>query len=119
MLKDNKVQENVFFFDDIVDGENDVVILQSFFLPEGRRLKKVHSIIFQQVGAPPHFSNNIMQLLNKHLLYQWIGRRGPIRWFPRSPNLTSLDFLLWSQVKNKVFKTPINDIFDLKQTIDN
>jgi hypothetical protein len=49
-----------FFYDDgIVNGENDLAMLQSFFISEVRRLKKVLSIIFQQDGALSYFSSNV------------------------------------------------------------
>ncbi|UYV72787.1 hypothetical protein LAZ67_10000711 [Cordylochernes scorpioides] len=35
---------------------------------------------------------------------QWIGRRGPIEFPARSPDLTPLDFFLWGTVKDGVYK---------------
>ncbi|KAG8256163.1 hypothetical protein J6590_075205 [Homalodisca vitripennis] len=32
--------------------------------------------IFQQDGAPPHWHNNVRQLLNNNLPHRWIGRTG-------------------------------------------
>ena len=46
-----------FFFEDkTVNGEIYLSMLQNFFLPEVRRLYKVHLIIFRQDGAFPHFT---------------------------------------------------------------
>ena len=50
-----------FFEDDTVNGENYLPMLQNFFLPEVRRLYKVHSIIFQQDGASLHFTIDLRQ----------------------------------------------------------
>ncbi|CAD0200597.1 unnamed protein product [Chrysodeixis includens] len=36
---------------------------------------------------------------------QWIGRFGPVRWPPRSPDLTPMDFFLWGFVKGEVHAT--------------
>lgn len=33
----------------------------------------------------------------------WIGRRGPVEWPTRSPDLTPLDFFLWGYLKNLVY----------------
>jgi len=55
-LSKNRLIGPFFFDDEIVDGENYLAMLQSFFIPEVRRLKKGRSIIFQQDGAPPHFA---------------------------------------------------------------
>lgn len=48
--------------------------------------------VFQQDGAPPHFSINVRQYLNTIYPNRWIGRRGPTEWPARSPDLTPLDF---------------------------
>jgi hypothetical protein len=45
---------------------------------------------------------------------RWIGRDGPIAWSPRRPDLTTLDFFLWSYVKNIVYQVKINDHEHLK-----
>ena len=51
-----------FFFEDkTVNGGNYLSMLQNFFLPEVRRLYKVHSIIFRQDGASPHFTIDMRQ----------------------------------------------------------
>jgi hypothetical protein len=34
----------------------------------------------------------------------WIGRRGPVDWPPRSPDLTPLDFYLWCHLKATVYQ---------------
>ena len=39
-------------------------------------------------GAPPHFSNLVLQHLSNTLGNQWIGRGGPILRSPRSPDMT-------------------------------
>ena len=67
-----------FFEDDTVNGENYLSILQNFFLPEVRRLYKVHSIIFRQDGGSQHFTIDIRQYLNRQFRYRWIGRGSPI-----------------------------------------
>ncbi|UYV67491.1 hypothetical protein LAZ67_5000890 [Cordylochernes scorpioides] len=43
-------------------------------------------------------------VLDKNLSGQWIGRRGPIEFPARSPDLTPLDFFLWGTVKDGVYK---------------
>ncbi|CAF1680033.1 unnamed protein product, partial [Adineta ricciae] len=83
-----------FFFEgDTVNGEKYLSMLQNFFLPE-------------QDGAPPHFAVDVRQYLDHQFPQRWIGRGGPIRWAPRSPDLTPLDFFLWGHLKNIVYKTP-------------
>ncbi|UYV85071.1 hypothetical protein LAZ67_X004463 [Cordylochernes scorpioides] len=55
-------------------------------------------------GAPPHYHRDVRAYLNQNLSGQWIGRRGPIEFPARSPDLTPLDFFLWGTVKDVVYK---------------
>lgn len=66
--------------------------------PEERR-----SVWFQQDGAPAHSVREVREALNDIFGDQWIGRFGPHRWPPRSPDLTPLDFFLWGTMKDRVF----------------
>ena len=48
---------------------------------------------------------------------RWIGRRGPVAWPPRSPDLTPLEYLF---VKNLVYRGgPVNTSNELKTRIEN
>ena len=60
-------------------------------------------MIFQQDGASCHNAADVRNLLDQHLQGRWIGRRGPVEWPPRSPDLTVCDSFLWSYLKDKVF----------------
>ena len=75
------------------------------------------SIIYQQDGAPPHWSMDVRGSLNATFPNRWIGRDGPICWPPHSPHLTPLDFFLWGYVKDRAFATPVNDIGELRTRI--
>lgn len=59
-------------------------------------------IIFQQDGAPAHFSRRAREFLNAHYPDRWIGRGGPINWPARSPDLNVLDYFLWGHLKDLV-----------------
>jgi hypothetical protein len=109
-----------FFFDcDTVSGENYLSMLQDFWIPEVRRLHILRSIIFQQDGAPAHWYGKVRQLLHNMFPNRWVGRDGPIRWAPRSPDLTPLDFFLWGYLKDNVYKTSMKDLNELKARIAN
>ncbi|UYV83816.1 hypothetical protein LAZ67_X000269 [Cordylochernes scorpioides] len=72
-------------------------------LPYGR----ITSIVPKQLkadGAPPHYHRDVRAYLDQNLSGQWIGRRGPIEFPARSPDLTPLDFFLWGTVKDGVYK---------------
>lgn len=90
---------------DTMNGERYVQVLNERVLPHftngaGR------TRIFQQDGAPPHYSLAARQILNEHLDGRWIGRRGPIEWPARSPDLTACDYWLWSYLRQKLYPTP-------------
>nr|CAI5831966.1 unnamed protein product [Callosobruchus analis] len=55
-------------------------------------------------GATQHYHRDVRAYLDQNLSGQWIGRRGPIEFPPRSPDLTPLDFFLWGTVKDEVYK---------------
>lgn len=75
------------------------------------------AMFFQQDGAPPHFTLDVREHLNDIYEDRWIGRGGPIPWPPRSPDLTPLDFYLWSHLKEQVYDSPTEDMDHLKQKI--
>ena len=90
-------------------------ILESIVWPyfRHRRLK-----VFQQDGAPPHYYGRCRQFLDERLNERWIGRRGSLMEFPpRSPDLTPLDYWLWSYLKDNVYKTKQANIQQLEESI--
>ena len=107
-----------FFFEgDTVDGPKYLSMLQEFFIPEVRKMKKMRSIVFHQDGASPHFAADVRHFLDKTFPERWIGRGGPIRWAPRLSDLTPLDFFLLGHLKNVVYLSPCEDLAELKSRI--
>lgn len=74
-------------------------------------------ITFQQDGAPAHYYFAVRRYLDEEYPGRWIGRRGPVEWPARSPDLTPLDFFLWGYLKSKVYSTAPDSIDVLKQRI--
>ncbi|KAI2652616.1 Transposable element Tc3 transposase [Labeo rohita] len=72
---------------------------------------------FQQDGAPPHYGCQVRAFLDEQFPEKWIGRRGPVEWPPRSPDLTPLDFYLWGHLKAIVYGVKIQDVQHLKLRI--
>jgi len=60
---------------------------------------------FQHDGAPSHYTRAVVNHLNDRFPGRWLGRNGPQRWPPRSPDLTPLDFFLWGHIKKVVYAT--------------
>ena len=59
---------------------------------------------FQQDGATPHTANESIDLVKSVFGNRTVGRRLAVNWPPRSPDLTPLDFFLWGNLKERVFK---------------
>jgi hypothetical protein len=113
----NRLIGPFFFEGDTVDGPKYLSMLQEFFIPEVRKLNKMRSLIFQQDGAPAHFAVDVRRFLDKTFPGRWTGRGGPIRWAPRSPDLTPLDFFLWGYVKANVYQSRYANLAELKGAI--
>lgn len=72
---------------------------------------------FQQDGAPPHYAALVREWLDNRFPGRWIGRRGPIEWPARSPDLSPNDFFLWGHLKSVIYKTAPENIQVLKNRI--
>lgn len=72
-------------------------------------LQTRQNIWFQLDGAPPHFDRNVRNHLHQIFPNRWIGRGqdAPVKWPPRSPDLTPLDFSVWGCMKDFVYRVPI------------
>ena len=79
--------------------------------------RRSKQLLFQQDGAPPHFALIVRTLLDHSLPGRWIGRRGPIEWPPRSPDLTVCDFFFWGALREKVFSRRPQNIEELTSSI--
>ena len=75
-----------------VTGVNYLQMLKNFFVPQLSQVADMDKVIFQQDGAPAHYSTDVRSFLDETFPDRWIGRRGPIEWAPRSPDLTPCDF---------------------------
>ncbi|KAJ4449805.1 hypothetical protein ANN_01211 [Periplaneta americana] len=69
---------------------------------------------FQQDGATCHTSNESMELIASFFDDRIISRN---LWPPRSPDLTTPDFFLWSYLKDRVYATRPQTLDDLKHNI--
>ncbi|KAK8386317.1 hypothetical protein O3P69_010768 [Scylla paramamosain] len=75
-----------FFFNETVNGESYLNLLQEFVGPQITEMFGEDSdIYFQQDGAPPHYHRDVRAYLDAVFPDTWIGRRGPIEYpaFPR------------------------------------
>lgn len=77
-------------------------------IPALRQWPNFNQLIFQQDGAPAHFEQNVLALLDREFPNRWVGRGtarhpAPIAWPPRSPDLTACDYWLWGFMKGRIF----------------
>ena len=104
-----------FFIEQTVTGDIYLDMLEQFAVPQ--LIPRQPHVIFQQDGAPPHWSLLVRDFLDRTFPQRWIGRDGPTKWPPRSPDITPLDFFLWGYVKNTVYASPVHDLHDLRRRI--
>lgn len=114
-----------YFFNGTLDGEQYLDFLRFELLPALAVLfpnaedpdAPDPRIWFQQDGAPPHYARPVREFLQHNFPNRWIGRRGPIEWPARSPDLTPLDFFLWGYLKSKVYFNRPENVEALKERI--
>ncbi|CAH2092765.1 unnamed protein product [Euphydryas editha] len=92
--------------------ENELPLLLEDVSLELRR-----TMVFQNDGAPCHYSIQVRNFLNETYRNRWIGRSGPIRWPPRSPDLNPIDFFIWGYYKEIVYARECLSEQELRQNI--
>lgn len=111
-----------YFFERTLTGEIYLIFLQNEVIPSitarfpdyDDLTQFQRALFYQQDGAPPHYAAPVRAYLNQMFPNRWIGRRGPIEWPARSPDLTPLDFFLWGYLKSKVYINRPNTLDELK-----
>lgn len=88
------------FFQDNVNAASYQAMLETVLWPYAMR----KGLTFQQDGAPAHYAAGVRAWLDQHFPGRWIGRRGPLEWPPRSPDLAPCDFFLWGYLKEQVYR---------------
>ncbi len=70
-------------------------MLKRFVWPEISKWENIEELVFMHDGSPPHYAGPVRSWLNEKFPGKWIGRRGPIKWPPRSSDLAPCDYFLW------------------------
>ena len=94
----------LYLFPDCLDEQKYPIFLQQMLPDLLQHVKaNVRGIMrFWHGVASVHFSRNETAFRNRQ-----IGRRRPVSCPPRSPDLPSLDFCLWGQLKDVLCEAPI------------
>ena len=101
-----------------INTERHVQVLGEFWTALGRRRGVVRALQwFQQDGATPHTSNELLAWLRQRFPDRLISRRCDPEWSPHSPNLNSPDFYLWGHLKDRVYGGSPQTIPALKAAI--
>lgn len=70
-------------------------------------LKLYQNYWYQLDGAPRHYTSEVSRELTNMFEFRWILRLGPWIWPLRSPDLISLVFYLWGEMKEKLYRTSV------------
>ena len=105
-----------------------------FFLEDGRLTaakymqllqqygQNFRTLIWQQDGAPAHRARSSLRFLDQEFGQRMLAQ-GSLQgheWAPSSPDLSPLDFSVWSSLKTQVYSAPVpTTILDLKRKIRN
>ena len=82
-----------YFFPGTVTGETYLHMLDTYAFPTLNEMGLLDGDMWwQQDGAPPHYARIVRDRLNAVFPDRWMGRRGPLEWPPRSPDLSPMDF---------------------------
>ena len=93
-------------------------MLQESCGPELSSVANMQQVIFLRDGAPAHYSREVRTFLQEQFPDRWICRHGPIKWAPRSPDLTPCDFSLWDYIKSAIYETRPLDLQRLKNALE-
>jgi len=100
-------------------GVSYVEMLQDYFQPTVADWSDLNEFWYQHDGTPAHYSRIAREYLDEIFPGRWMGRRGPVEWLPRSPDLSPPDFFAWSVVKDAVYSKNPTSIDQLKNEIVN
>jgi hypothetical protein len=105
-----------FLFEGNVTAKTYLQMLVNNIVSQLQEHSAFPSMIWQQDGVPPHYGKIVRDYLDDTFV-RWIGRRGTVKWPPRSPDLTPCDFSLWGIIKDRVYVLNPRDINHLKVLI--
>lgn len=118
LLGDNLI--GPFFLPTRLSGISYLNFLQNnlYELLEDIPIANRQGIWFMHDGAPAHFSHIVTDYLNTAYGNRWVGRNGPVKWPPRSADLTPLDYFVWGWMKSMVYSTSIATQEELRNRIE-
>ena len=89
----------------------DVLLMQEL-LPATRSIAG-DVFVFQQDNALAHRAHDTVELLRR----ETPGFIGPDMWPANSPDLNPVDYRVWGVMQERVYRTPIRDVAELRQRL--
>lgn len=96
-----------YLYENVLDVDNYLQFLQEEFptLLEHVLLQLRLNMWLQHDGAPPK-ARTVTDYLKNTFGTKWIGINRPIKWTPKYPDLTPLDYFLWGTLKHQIYRHP-------------
>jgi len=82
-------------------------------LPDIHMASGSEFFVLQQDSAPSHGANDTVALLEQESL----AFIPPTLWSPNLPDLSPVDYSMWSVLQERVYRTKISDVDELKRRI--
>lgn len=89
------------------------VLLRENMLPAIKELTGNEFFVFQQDSAPAHRAKPTVEYLRRETP-EFIS---PLLWPPNSPDLNPVDYKIWGVLQERVYRTRINDVAQLKERL--
>lgn len=78
-----------------------------------------HNSAWNEVFNKNFTTNGYIRIRDENIDWMWMGINGPIRYPPRSPDLTALKFYLCGYLVNELYKTIPNNVNELRENLEN
>ena len=101
-----------------VNGEAYLSLLKDKVWPAVRSVANRKNLYFQQDGATPHTTNQVMEFLHNKFHGRVISRKADFEWPPKSPDLNPLDYWFWGHCEAEVLRTKPTTLDELKEEVE-
>ena len=86
-----------------INAERYCDMLNEFLIPKLKQKRKLSKTVFQEDGASSHVSARAKEILLENFGTRVISRHFADQWPACSPDLSPLDFWLWSYLKDRIY----------------
>ena len=120
-LIDGKIMLHWFNVNENVNQTVYLDMLQKILWPKVRNVSSRKAYWFQQDGATAHTALTVREWLESKFDHRIISRFAPVPWPARSPDLSPLDYWLWSFLSETLHKnhSHLTSIEELKSAVEN